>query len=52
MVVTGWQDLEWVLVVPTANDWLISPDLWLRPGTDNILSFYTRMHDGSNHRSI
>ena len=31
-----------------ADDWLISPDLWLRPGTDNILSFYTRMHDGSN----
>ena len=30
-----------------ADDWLISPDLWLRPGTDNILSFYTRMHDGS-----
>ena len=31
-----------------ADDWLISPDLWLRPGTDNILSFYTRMHDGSS----
>ena len=31
----------------TADDWLISPELWLRPGTDNILSFYTRMHDGS-----
>ena len=30
-----------------ADDWLISPDLWLRPGTDNILSFYTEMYDGS-----
>ena len=24
----------------TADDWLISPILWLRPGTDNLLSFY------------
>ena len=32
----------------TANDWLISPHLWLRAGTDNILSFYTKMHDGSS----
>ena len=31
----------------TADDWLISPELWLRPGTDNILSFYTNMNDGS-----
>ena len=30
-----------------ADDWLISPELWLRPGTDNILSFYSNMNDGS-----
>ena len=23
----------------TADDWLISPNLWLRPATDNMLSF-------------
>ena len=31
----------------TADDWLISPTLWLRPGTDNILSFYSNMNGGS-----
>jgi len=31
----------------TADDWLISPMLWLRPGTDNILSFYSNMNGGS-----
>ena len=27
-----------------ADDWLVSPLLHLRPGTDNILSFYTNMN--------
>ena len=31
----------------TADDWLVSPELYLRPGTDNILSFYTNMNGGS-----
>ena len=30
-----------------ADDWLVSPLLHLRPGTDNILSFYTNMNAGS-----
>ena len=30
-----------------ADDWLVSPELHLRPGTDNILSFYTNMNAGS-----
>ena len=30
-----------------ADDWLVSPLLHLRPGTDNILSFYTNMNGGS-----
>ena len=31
----------------SADDWLISPTLWLRPGTDNILTFYSNMNGGS-----
>ena len=30
-----------------ADDWLVSPLLHLRPGTDNILSFYTNMNAGN-----
>ena len=30
-----------------ADDWLVSPLLHLRPGTDNILSFYSNMNAGS-----
>ena len=30
-----------------ADDWVVSPILHLRPGTDNILSFYTNMNAGS-----
>ncbi|MED5451673.1 MAG: PKD domain-containing protein [Candidatus Neomarinimicrobiota bacterium] len=31
----------------SADDWLISPELWLRPGTDNILSFWTDTYDAN-----
>ena len=31
----------------SADDWLISPELWLRAGTDNILSFWTDTYDAS-----
>ena len=36
----------------TADDWLISPRLWLRPGTDNILSFYSNMNGGSEDYDV
>ena len=36
----------------TADDWLISPKLWLRPGTDNILSFYTNMNGGAEDYDV
>ena len=35
-----------------ADDWLVSPLLHLRPGTDNILSFYTNMNAGSETYDI
>ena len=35
-----------------ADDWLISPKLWLRPGTDNILSFYTNMNGGAEDYDV
>jgi len=35
-----------------ADDWLISPRLWLRPGTDNIISFYTNMNGGSEDYDV
>ena len=35
-----------------ADDWLISPKLWLRPGTDNILSFYSNMNGGSEDYDV
>ena len=28
------------------DDWLITPELWLRPGTDNTLSFYLQVVNG------
>jgi PKD repeat protein len=28
------------------DDWLITPELWLRPGTDNTLSFYHQVVNG------
>ena len=31
----------------SADDWLISPELWLRAGTDNILSFWTDTYDAA-----
>ena len=36
----------------SADDWLISPKLWLRPGTDNILSFYTNMNGGAEDYDV
>ena len=35
-----------------ADDWVVSPILHLRPGTDNILSFYTNMNAGSETYDI
>ena len=35
-----------------ADDWLVSPLLHLRPGTDNILSFYTNMNAGSESYDV
>ena len=36
----------------SADDWLVSPKLWLRPGTDNILSFYTNMNGDEENYSV
>ena len=35
-----------------ADDWLISPELWLRPGTDNLLTFYSNMNAGTETYDI
>ena len=36
----------------TADDWLISPNLWLRPGTDNMLSFYVNTNGGQENYDV
>src|SRR6056300_177696 len=36
----------------TADDWLVSPELWLRPGTDNLIKFYTNMNGGEENYSV
>ncbi|MEL1227300.1 MAG: choice-of-anchor J domain-containing protein, partial [Candidatus Neomarinimicrobiota bacterium] len=36
----------------TADDWLISPILWLRPGTDNLLSFYVNSNAGEESYDV
>ena len=36
----------------TADDWLISPNLWLRPGTDNMLSFYVNTNGGQENYNV
>ena len=36
----------------TADDWLISPNLWLRPGTDNVLSFYVNTNGGQENYDL
>ena len=36
----------------TADDYLISPLLWLRPGTDNLLSFYVNSNAGEESYDV
>ena len=36
----------------SADDWLISPELWLRPGTDNLLTFYSNMNGGEETYNV